>query len=336
MKTEKEQHQDAPHFVDPGTMLRRQREKLGLSKREVADKLRLREAVIDQIESSQFEPQQVATFTRGYLRSYAKLVGIDEDVVLDAIDHAGNMEHQEQEMQSFSRKTKVAKDNSRIMLLTWGIFLVIIGISSIWWWQNQKDNSLAQGVMHDTNTSEETVALAADELDLTVDSIATVTPDTSASRAEVTESSLTPEVDTATIEDSSLTVSHEAASESQTEQSNDPATPFESVTTANTATDNDVQVAQEPEKPVVKLQDKNRIPLTMAFESDCWVQVKDSNGKTLISELRKSGQKLELQGKAPFKVVLGAPEGVRMTFASEPVDLSGYTAGKVARFTLSL
>ncbi|MGL5109148.1 MAG: RodZ domain-containing protein, partial [Vibrio ordalii] len=28
------------------------------------------------------------------------------------------------------------------------------------------------------------------------------------------------------------------------------------------------------------------------------------------------------------------PESVSMTFASEPVDLSGYTSGKVARFTL--
>src|SRR5690606_25885959 len=76
--------------------------------------------------------------------------------------------------------------------------------------------------------------------------------------------------------------------------------------------------------------------ITMTFEADCWIQVKDAQGKTLISGSRKAGQDLELSGEAPFKVILGATEGVAMTFASEPVDLSRYTAGKVARFTLPL
>ena len=48
------------------------------------------------------------------------------------------------EMQSFSRKTKHEKHNSRIMLLTWAIAIVITGISAAWWWQNQQENSLAQ------------------------------------------------------------------------------------------------------------------------------------------------------------------------------------------------
>jgi cytoskeleton protein RodZ len=74
----------------------------------------------------------------------------------------------------------------------------------------------------------------------------------------------------------------------------------------------------------------------MTFKADCWIQVKDTNGKTLVSGTHKPGQDVELTGKAPFKVILGAPEGVTMTFASEPVDLSGYTSGKVARFTLPL
>ena len=72
----------------------------------------------------------------------------------------------------------------------------------------------------------------------------------------------------------------------------------------------------------------------MSFTTDCWIQVKDANGKTLVVGTRKPGQDVSLIGEAPFSIILGAPEGVSMTFASEPVDLSGYTAGKVARFTL--
>jgi len=74
--------------------------------------------------------------------------------------------------------------------------------------------------------------------------------------------------------------------------------------------------------------------LTMNFSSDCWVQVKDATGKTLSTGIKKAGETLNLRGQKPLQVILGAPEGVSVTFASEPVDLSGYTSGKVARFTL--
>ncbi len=72
----------------------------------------------------------------------------------------------------------------------------------------------------------------------------------------------------------------------------------------------------------------------MNFSSDCWIQVKDATGKTLSTGIKKAGQTLNLRGQKPLQVILGAPEGVSVTFASEPVDLSGYTSGKVARFTL--
>jgi cytoskeleton protein RodZ len=50
--------------------------------------------------------------------------------------------------------------------------------------------------------------------------------------------------------------------------------------------------------------------------------------------VKKAGQSLDLTGNMPYSVILGAPENVSMTLASEPVDLSGYTSGKVARFNL--
>ncbi|MCV5263794.1 helix-turn-helix domain-containing protein, partial [Escherichia coli] len=75
--------------------------------------------MIEDIENNRFESQQVATFTRGYLRSYAKFVGLDEKVVLTALEQTADAQPQEQEieMQSFSRKTKDEKHNSRIMFL---------------------------------------------------------------------------------------------------------------------------------------------------------------------------------------------------------------------------
>ncbi|TON67905.1 helix-turn-helix domain-containing protein [Vibrio parahaemolyticus] len=303
--------------MEAGTLLKNKRESLGMTQKQVADRLRLRVSVIEDIENNRFESQQVATFTRGYLRSYAKFVGLDEKVVLVALEQTADVKPKEQEieMQSFSRKTKHEKHNSRIMLLTWVIAIVIIGISAAWWWQNQQENSLAQ-VVAEANV--ETSQPSADEIadiDLMTEEelIASTPAELAASNNTASESSInaaqTDEVVPAETE------------ESTTEATQEPVAVIEAA-----------EEVQE-ESPVVP---EGMTLLTMKFKADCWIQVKDTNGKTLVSGTQKPGQDVELTGKAPFKVILGAPEGVTMTFASEPVDLSGYTSGKVARFTLPL
>ncbi|WP_407506951.1 cytoskeleton protein RodZ [Vibrio parahaemolyticus] len=315
--TEHENTNEVPLSIEAGTLLKNKRESLGMTQKQVADRLRLRVSVIEDIENNRFESQQVATFTRGYLRSYAKFVGLDEKVVLVALEQTADVKPKEQEieMQSFSRKTKHEKHNSRIMLLTWVIAIVIIGISAAWWWQNQQENSLAQ-VVAEANV--ETSQPSADEIadiDLMTEEelIASTPAELAASNNTASESSInaaqTDEVVPAETE------------ESTTEATKEPVAVIEAA--------EEVQEAS----PVVP---EGMTLLTMKFKADCWIQVKDTNGKTLVSGTQKPGQEVELTGKAPFKVILGAPEGVTMTFASEPVDLSGYTSGKVARFTLPL
>ncbi|HHB9287578.1 cytoskeleton protein RodZ [Vibrio parahaemolyticus] len=315
--TEHENTNEVPLSIEAGTLLKNKRESLGMTQKQVADRLRLRVSVIEDIENNRFESQQVATFTRGYLRSYAKFVGLDEKVVLVALEQTADVKPKEQEieMQSFSRKTKHEKHNSRIMLLTWIIAIVIIGISAAWWWQNQQENSLAQ-VVAEANV--ETSQPSADEIadiDLMTEEelIASTPAELAASNNTASESSInaaqTDEVVPAETE------------ESTTEATQEPVAVIEAA--------EEVQEAS----PVVP---EGMTLLTMKFKADCWIQVKDTNGKTLVSGTQKPGQDVELTGKAPFKVILGAPEGVTMTFASEPVDLSGYTSGKVARFTLPL
>ncbi|HIF5594682.1 TPA: cytoskeleton protein RodZ [Vibrio parahaemolyticus] len=315
--TEHENTNEVPLSIEAGTLLKNKRESLGMTKKQVADRLRLRVSVIEDIENNRFESQQVATFTRGYLRSYAKFVGLDEKVVLVALEQTADVKPKEQEieMQSFSRKTKHEKHNSRIMLLTWVIAIVIIGISAAWWWQNQQENSLAQ-VVAEANV--ETSQPSADEIadiDLMTEEelIASTPAELAASNNTASESSIN-----ATQTDEVVSAETE---ESTTEATQEPVAVIEAA--------EEVQDAS----PVVP---EGMTLLTMKFKADCWIQVKDTNGKTLVSGTQKPGQDVELTGKAPFKVILGAPEGVTMTFASEPVDLSGYTSGKVARFTLPL
>lgn len=314
----------------PGDVLRQQREKLGLTQKDIADRLRLRLAVIQNIEDNNFKSDQVATFTRGYLRSYAKAVGLSDDDVLPLLEEEVN--HKEQSMQSFSRKTNREKHDSRIMLITWGVLAVLVGISSVWWWQNQSLDTLSVSELTSSSDSlsqesEADLAVLEAQRELNVASAQPVqqneeveptanavvsTEDTTSANEEVNNSSNTESSDT----DSSVT---------------DTATSDVSSSLSNESSD-----AESPESTNIALSDSpaSANPVSMSFSADCWIQVKDAEGKVLATGVKKAGHQLSLSGKAPYSVILGAPEGVSMTFAGEAVDLSGYTAGKVARFKL--
>lgn len=310
MNTEQEtqtQETVAP-AIEAGTLLKNKRESLGLTQKQISDRLKLRVTLIQQIEENQFESDQVATFMRGYIRSYAKYVNLDEKVVLNALHHSGDAQHQEQEMLSFSRKTKTEKHNSRIMLLTWSIFAVIVGISSLWWWQNQQQDTLSQSLAN-TESSEELVV--EESLDPELTSLEVIEAEQNTETSPVTENS--DELTEVSSAEDSVTLDPVEVIEEAPEAADVTSVTAESETVAPEAVVNE---------------------LVMQFSADCWIQVKDASGKTLSTGIKKAGQTLNLSGTAPYKVILGAPEGVSMTFASEPVDLSGYTSGKVARITL--
>ncbi|PMH37551.1 transcriptional regulator [Vibrio sp. 10N.286.49.B3] len=306
MSTEQEKMTEYNH-TDAGTLLREKRESLGLTQQQVAQRLKLKVTLIQKLESNDCGEEQVATFIRGYYRSYAKVVSLDENLVLAALDHAGDAQHEEQEMQSFSRKRNVAKHNSRVMKVTWGIFAVIFGISSVWWWQNQQQDTLSIALSEAAKNNEQ------------VEVVAEVSEPTAIAPVEV-EEVVTLNADSVVSASDSALVAGTEAEEANTD---------ESLLAAE-------EVIAEPVEPdvVIPALPAGHKAMELGFSADCWIQVKDANGKILSSGLQKPGQQVSLTGKAPFKIILGAPEGVTMTFASEPVDLSGYTSGKVAKFTL--
>ncbi|WP_159738650.1 cytoskeleton protein RodZ [Vibrio atypicus] len=315
MTAEKEMtatEQTHSNVVEAGTLLKQKREQLGLSQKQIADRLRLRVSIIESIDNNEFSSDLVATFTKGYLRSYAKAVGISEAEVLSAYTTLDNPEPEEQTMQSFSRQTKRERHDSRIMTITWGILVVIIGISSVWWWQNQQTSIVDLTQATDQELELEQQLENAQQAELNpAEPVLVVEPATE----QEAEPTTLPEV-----------VEPEVSEELVAPES-EPTQPVEEVA--------QTEPVAEPQAPV-----EEPVPtvaanlLSMTFNGDCWIQIKDKSGKTISSGVKKSGQTLELTGEMPYKVVLGAPRNVSMTLASEPVDLSGYTSGKVARFTL--
>jgi len=90
----------------------------------------------------------------------------------------------------------------------------------------------------------------------------------------------------------------------------------------------------QPPPPAVsgKVSGTNRIQLE--FDQISWVEIKQANGKVLLSQLNPAGTRQLIEGVPPFEVVIGNAAKVRLKYNDTPVDLRPYFKVDVARLAL--
>lgn len=71
-----------PNPTTPGLLLRNRREAAGLSIEHVASQLHLLKSVVSSLEADCYDRIRGETYVRGYLRNYARLVGLDGEELL--------------------------------------------------------------------------------------------------------------------------------------------------------------------------------------------------------------------------------------------------------------
>jgi cytoskeleton protein RodZ len=156
--------------VGPGLMLSEARKKLLLSAEDVSKRLNFRTHLVDEIEKDIFDPLLPATFNRGYLRNYAKLVGVDIDEVLSAYDMLGVAEVQRSEMQSFSNLVEKKVEHSRLMWISYLIVALLVGLMVLWWFQEPKLSvNLFEQLNPEQQTSNNASNLVNDKVDEKID-----------------------------------------------------------------------------------------------------------------------------------------------------------------------
>lgn len=297
--------QDDSQAVGPGQLLRNAREQLGWTREQVASRIHLRLTLIAAIEADTYDKHTSHTFIRGYLRAYAKLVGIPEETILAAYDKLGLTPPDNIDMQSFSRRSRQQANDSRLKVVTWLVILVLIALSIAWWWQSTArrsagDEALAASEMGTEQTM--SVASVTPAVDV-ADPILPVASDAVATDVVVSEAAATvPAVVAAT----SAALSTETSAAEATQAPAEPA-------------------ATEPGKAP---------QLKMSFTADCWLDVKDANGKTLFSGLKKANDELVLEGPEPLRFIVGAPMAVNLEYQGKSFDMSRYNNGRTARFSL--
>jgi len=294
--------QDDSQAAGPGQLLRNAREQLGWTREQVASRIHLRLTLIAAIEADTYDKHTSHTFIRGYLRAYAKLVGIPEETILAAYEKLGLTPPDNIDMQSFSRRSRQQANDSRLKVVTWLVILVLIGLSVAWWWQSTARRSAGDD------------ALAATEMSATVN-----TP----------EANVAPAVEVA---EPVLPVASDAVS-TQVVVSGATATLPVVATDARAAVPTDVSGAVSTAESTTT-EPAKAPQLKMSFTADCWLDVKDANGKTLFSGLKKANDELVLEGPEPLRFIIGAPMAVNLEYQGKSFDMSRYNNGRTARFSL--
>jgi cytoskeleton protein RodZ len=88
------------------------------------------------------------------------------------------------------------------------------------------------------------------------------------------------------------------------------------------------------EAPAAAEPQAAKVRLNFVFDEDSWVEVKDKDGKIMLSMLGLRGHEQGLYRVPPFNVTIGHASGVRLYFKGKQVDLAPHTRTDVAHVTL--
>ncbi|HAQ48743.1 MAG TPA: hypothetical protein DCR37_06835, partial [Glaciecola sp.] len=127
-------------FDTPGSLLSQARNAKGFTAADIAQKLRLKVGIIEALERDEVLSTISLTFTKGYVRSYAKLLGLNENHIIQLFNELHISDDlTPKKMQSFSRKVSREHNDSRWMIVTYSIIALVILLSILWWVQHQSE-----------------------------------------------------------------------------------------------------------------------------------------------------------------------------------------------------
>jgi len=328
--------EDKSNVNSTGERLRGAREQMGLTQQNVAERLCLKLSTVRDIEEDKSPANLASTFLRGYIRSYARLVRVPEEELLPMMAKQAPVRAAKVEpMQSFSLGKRRKKRDGWLMIFTWLVLFVVVGLTGAWWWQNHKAAQDDLVSMADQNAPAEGESGNGQSIPLT-DGNASSSADTSGQSVPMDMAPSQAPADTssapaATPADNAPAASAQAPAANTQAANSQPAV----VSPAQAPVDSAANGQLPTSSAGVSQPAADPNAVIMNFSSDCWLEVTDAAGKKLFSGIQRSGGKLSLAGTAPYRLKIGAPAAVQIEYQGKPVDLSRFIrTNQVARLTL--
>jgi cytoskeleton protein RodZ len=336
----------AANRVNPGETLRQARESNGWSLAEVALKLNLTVTSLSNLEAGAFDKLPGHTFARGYIRAYAKLLGMDQTVLVQQFDQSTGTDSQGSNVHALGRIEEPVRVSHTILRIVSLLLLIAVIGGGFVWWQDQtslrtKDlTSLApehvevEGADGTTqihpidepedqaveeNQADSSTALALPQSETTAESTGAEAAAPATAPAAPVAPATTP---TAPVHTPAPVVANPA-----TPAPNVPATPAPTVT-----------APVIPAAPAATAEAAAPVAgdgqVQLQFSADCWAQVTDGRGKVLFSGLKHKGDNVTVSGKPPLAVRLGVARAAQVSYNGQPVDIAPFTSGETARLKL--
>jgi cytoskeleton protein RodZ len=320
--------------------LRQARESNGWSLAEVALKLNLTVTSLSNLEAGAFDKLPGHTFARGYIRAYAKLLGMDQAVLVQQFDQSTGTDSHGSSVHSLGRIEEPVRVSHTILRIVSLLLLIAVIGGGFVWWQDQtslrtKDFiSLSPEHVEVEGADGTTQIHPLDEPEDQAVAQGQTEGATPLALPQAETSSETPAVAEATAPDvtpttpTPVTPTHNVApvvAAPATPAPVVPATPAPVVT---------APVAPTAPAPVTAAPVAGQGQVQLKFTADCWTQVTDGAGKVLLSGLKRKGDSVSVSGKPPFSVRLGFARGAQVSYNGQAVDVAPFTSGETARLKL--
>jgi len=328
----------AAHRVNPGEALRAARESRGWSVAEVATQLNLTPMRLTQLEAGEFEKLPGNTFSRGYIRAYAKLLGLEQAPLVADFDQFTGSNATGASVHALGRIEEPTRYSQSILRLVSFLLLLGVGGACFYWWQDQGwqlDDLKNVGMGHvevegaDGSTQIHPLDEPEDQAVAAAQSQGTELPLPGVPAEQTEAPSETPPA-TATELLEQNPPAQQAAPAQQA-----PTAPAESAAPAAPAAPSaqaqaPASAAAQSQAPVAAGEGL----VSLKFTADCWVQVTDASGKVIASGLKRAGDSLDARGKAPMELRLGFARGAQVTYNGAAVDVTPHISGETARLKL--
>ena len=310
----------------PGAQLRHAREARGESVHEVAFALKLSPRQVDALERDDFDALPGMAFLRGFMRNYARHVGLDAAPLLDAVQRmAGQgspdlspIRNADGDLPSGGSRRSGSFPAGLVVL----VLLVLLAVGWYFDWFRTGTSPSAETVVEPAPAFAPAPSQAIEP-----QSAIQMTPPQPAAVDPAEDAPDQVPSGTAAADGESATAAPDAAMDAAVET-----TPAGEAAAAPAADSVAASPAAPAAAPAATAAGSGQ--LSFRFGADSWVEVRDASGTILHSGTNRAGSTRSVQGTAPFTLVVGNAANVTLEQDGKAVDLAAHVRGSVARLTL--
>ncbi len=293
----------------PGSRLAKARAAANLSVEQVATHLNLTVGVVKALEKDDAGQLPAPVFVRGYIKNYARLVGLRGDELVDQYENSRAPDV------PLELRPRPASESPRVghglSLRSVVVVLLVAGLGLVaWWWVQggRIDVAGLTGSMASRTTAPTEPTLPAERAPVVV------TPQSGAAGNPSTGDVAAP-------------ANADAVAPSGPAPAGEVAMPTQPVAPAQPE-----PVAEPPPPPPPPAPTGHQ--LSLALTDDVWVEVVDDDGSRLVFDMLRAGTRRQVSGEGPFLVLLGKAGAVTVELDGRRVDHSAFENKGIARFVL--